>query len=139
MTLPFIENFASTTFANERWTYRDGAVINNSAVGEPTAPNSMALNSTGANAYDDDEARTNFIKLAGVTGNVLASYWVNRSGVESGETFGRWLSGRVREQPCLRRSQAPAIHRDRPEHDLGARHTANVECRRTSHPSGKRL
>ena len=87
VTLPFVENFASTTFANERWTYRDGAVINNAAVGEPSAPNSMALNSTGANAYDDDEVRTNFIKLAGVAGNVLASYWVNRSGVESGETF----------------------------------------------------
>ena len=87
VTLPFVENFASTTFANERWTYRDGPAINTAAAGEPSAPYSMVLNSTGANEYDDDEVRTNYVKLAGIANNVIASYWVNRSGVESGETL----------------------------------------------------
>jgi hypothetical protein len=84
--LPFVDNFASTTFSNDRWTYRDGVQINTSAAGEPSAPNSMNLNSSGPNAYDDDEVRSNFIKLAGITAPV-AVYWVNRSGVESGETL----------------------------------------------------
>jgi hypothetical protein len=87
VVLPFIENFASTAFANERWTYRDGPAINTSAPGEPSAPYSMVLNSSGANTYDNDEIRTNFMKLAGIPSTVIASYWVSRSGVESGETL----------------------------------------------------
>lgn len=85
-TLPFIEQFATTTVQTARWTYNDGGVITTLAAGEPSAPNSMQLNSTGSGIYDDDELRSNQLQLGG-TVNPTLSYWVWRSGVEAGKTF----------------------------------------------------
>ncbi|MFM9145507.1 MAG: M12 family metallo-peptidase [Phycisphaerales bacterium] len=84
--LPFLEQFASLTLQTTRWTYNDGGGITTQAVGEPSAPNSMQLNSTGNGPYDDDELRTNQLQLFG-TVNPTISYWVWRSGVEAGKTF----------------------------------------------------
>lgn len=83
---PFSENFASTTIATARWTYNDGGAVTTAALNEPSAPNSLNLDSTGANAYDDDEIRTNFILLGG-TSSATAAYKVERTGVETGETL----------------------------------------------------
>ena len=86
VSLPFIENFTTTQLSTARWTYNDGGAVNTSASNEPSAPYALELNSTGANTYDDDEVRTNFIRLAGIT-NAVASYKVSRTGVESGKTL----------------------------------------------------
>ncbi len=86
VTPPFTETFATTTLATARWTYNDGGSVNPNAVNEPSAVNSLNLNSTGAGLYDDDEVRTNFILLGG-TSTATAVYKVQRSGVESGETL----------------------------------------------------
>ena len=85
-SLPFIENFPVTTVQTSRWTYNDGCVATSLAVGEPSAPNSLQLNSTGPNAYDDDEIRSNFLQLFGTT-NPTLTYWVWRTNVEAGKTF----------------------------------------------------
>jgi hypothetical protein len=85
-SLPFIEPFATTTVQTSRWTYNDGCVATSLAVGEPSAPNSLQLNSSGANAYDDDEIRSNFLQLFG-TANPTLTYWVWRTNVESGKTL----------------------------------------------------
>ena len=85
-TLPFVEQFATTTVQTSRWTYNDGCVATSLAVGEPSAPNSLQLNSSGANTYDDDEIRSNFLQLFG-TVNPTLSYFLWRTGVEAGKTF----------------------------------------------------
>jgi hypothetical protein len=85
-SLPFIETFATTTVQTSRWTYNDGCVATSLAVGEPSAPNSLQMNSTGPNAYDDDEIRSNFLQLFGTT-NPTLTYWVWRTNVEAGKTF----------------------------------------------------
>lgn len=82
-TVPFTEPFAAS-LATAKWTYNDGGVISQAATGEPTAPYSLLLNSTGTAAYDDDEVRTNYILLGG-TASATAAYKVERTGVESGE------------------------------------------------------
>jgi hypothetical protein len=84
--LPFVEPFASTTIQTSRWTYNDGCVVSTQAVGEPSAPNSLQLNSTGSNLYDDDEIRSNLLQLGGTVSPTL-TYWVWRIGVESGKTL----------------------------------------------------
>ena len=83
---PFTEPFATGTLTSARWTYNDGAVVTSSATNEPSAPYSLVMNSTGVNAYDDDELRTNFILLGG-SDAATASYKVESSGVETGETL----------------------------------------------------
>ena len=85
-SLPFSESFATTVLATARWTYNDGGIITSLAPAEPSAPNSIQLNSTGPNAYDDDELRTNFLLLSG-TANPTLTYWVWRSGVEAGKSL----------------------------------------------------
>ncbi len=86
VTVPFTEPFASTTLSTARWTYNDGGSVNPNAVNEPSAANSLNLNSTGADLYDDDEVRTNYILLGG-TSSATASYKVQNNGVEAGESL----------------------------------------------------
>ncbi len=86
VVMPFAETFAATTLATARWTYNDGGSVNANAANEPSALYSLNLASTGTGAYDDDEVRTNFMLLGG-TSSATASYKVERSGVEAGETF----------------------------------------------------
>ena len=85
-SLPFIEPFATTVIQTSRWTYNDGCVANAQAAGEPSAPNSLQLNSTGGNLYDDDEIRSNLLQLGGTVSPTL-TYWAWRTGVESGKTL----------------------------------------------------
>ncbi len=86
VTPPFSEPFAATTLSTTRWTYNDGGVVTTGAANEPSAQYSINLGSTGANTYDDDEIRTNFILLGGASA-ATATYQVERVGVESGETL----------------------------------------------------
>jgi hypothetical protein len=86
VTPPFTETFATTTLLYDRWIYNDGGSVTTAAQNEPTAPYSLNLNSSGSNAYDDDEVRTNFINLGGAS-SATASYKVQRNGVESDKTL----------------------------------------------------
>ncbi|MSR29105.1 MAG: hypothetical protein EXS03_05965 [Phycisphaerales bacterium] len=86
VAVPFTEPFASGTLTTARWTYNDGGGVSSAATNEPSAPYSLALNSTGVNAYDDDEIRTNYILLGG-SAIATASYKIERTGVETGETL----------------------------------------------------
>ncbi|MSR69118.1 MAG: hypothetical protein EXS17_02055, partial [Phycisphaerales bacterium] len=84
--LPFTETFAATTLATARWTYNDGGAVNGNAASEPSAPYALNLASAGTGTYDDDEVRTNYMLLGGLAA-ATASYKVERTGVEAGETL----------------------------------------------------
>jgi hypothetical protein len=87
LSLPFSENFdASTTLSTVKFTYNDGGAVNTAGPSEPSSPNSLVLNSTGAGEYDDDEVRTNFMLLGGLPA-ASVRYWVARAGVEAGKQF----------------------------------------------------
>jgi len=84
---PFAETFPTITLSTSNWIYNDGGVVTTAAVNEPSAPYSMALNSTGSGPYDQDELRTNFILMSGVTG-ARAGVKVLRGGsVEAGKSL----------------------------------------------------
>ena len=85
-SLPFNETFPATTIPTANWIYNDGATVSTGASNEPSSPYSVLLNSTGAGPYDQDELRTNFMLLSGITG-ARASVKVQRSGVESGKSL----------------------------------------------------
>jgi hypothetical protein len=84
VALPFNETFPSTTLDKNKWSYNNGAVINGNASNEPSGPNSVNLNAAGANADQDDDLRTNFILMGGVTLARL-SFYTEHVGVANGE------------------------------------------------------
>ena len=84
IALPFVENFESSALNTQRWIYNKGATVTTAAQNEPSPTRSLALNSSSANTFGDDEVRSNFMLLGGQsTGTVR--YFVQRNGVESGE------------------------------------------------------
>ena len=83
---PFSDSFPSTTIDATKWVYNKGGVINTTAVSEPSAPNSLELDAAGNGLYQDDDIRTHFIVMTGVTNPVL-QYWVQSRGTASGEQF----------------------------------------------------
>lgn len=87
VSLPFDETFPSLTLSTSNWIYNDGGSITTAAVNEPSAPNSMALNSTGAGVYDQDELRTNFMLLSGISGARVSVRVLRGSTVESGKSL----------------------------------------------------
>lgn len=82
--LPFLETFPSTTLSKTNWSYNDGAEVNTDASNEPSAPYAADLDASGSAADQDDDLRTNFILLGGVSLARL-SYKVEARGVESGK------------------------------------------------------
>lgn len=87
LSLPFQETFPSLTLSTANWLYNDGGTVTTAAVNEPSPPNSMALNSTAAGEYDQDELRTNFILLSGITGARAGVKVLRGSTVEAGKTL----------------------------------------------------
>ncbi len=87
VALPFEDTFPSLTVSTSNWIYNDGGAITTAAVNEPSAPNSMALNSTGSGIYDQDELRTNFILLSGISGARASVKVLRGSTVEAGKTL----------------------------------------------------
>lgn len=84
-SLPFSDSFSGASISSSLWSFNDGGIASSAAVGEPSAPNSLQLNSVGADLYgDDDEIRSNFINLSG-SANTKLTYWTQHRGVESGE------------------------------------------------------
>ncbi|MCA9242413.1 MAG: hypothetical protein KDA32_00550 [Phycisphaerales bacterium] len=85
LSMPFFDDFNTGSVNTSNWVYNDGGAISTAAVGEPSPPNSLNLDSSGSNAYgQDNEIRTNVILLAG-TANVRLSYYTEHRGVENGE------------------------------------------------------
>ena len=87
VALPFEETFPTITLSTANWIYNDGGVITTAAVNEPSPPYSMALNSTGSGTYDQDELRTNFILMSGVTGAKASVKVLRGSNVEAGKSL----------------------------------------------------
>ena len=84
---PFFDDFEGATSLNsERWTYADGALTSTGGVNEPSGVRAMELDSTGNALYSDDEARTNFIQLAGEA-NFAVTYYTQHVGVEAGKSL----------------------------------------------------
>ncbi|MFM8872902.1 MAG: M12 family metallo-peptidase [Phycisphaerales bacterium] len=83
---PFSETFANLTIDPARWPYNDGASVTTAAVGEPSPPYSLVLNSSGPLAYDGDEVRSAPIML-GTAQSVRVRFQVSRSSVELGEAL----------------------------------------------------
>jgi hypothetical protein len=82
---PFSDTFPTTSLNAAKWSYNDGGMINTMAVSEPSSPNSLQLDRAGTGDFQDDDIRTNFIQLDGLTG-VTASYFTQWSNsVESGD------------------------------------------------------
>ena len=92
-SIPFSELFSSIT--TSKWLYNNGTAVSSAALNEPSGPNSLALDASGSDPYEDDEIRSNFILLAGIPNNISLSYYVSRTGVESGEKLfvEYWSSG----------------------------------------------
>ncbi|MBC7835043.1 MAG: hypothetical protein H7Y88_08070 [Phycisphaerales bacterium] len=82
LPLPFVEEFPTTTADVTRWSWFQG-VINTLGIGEPSAPNSVELDST---SLGGDEIKTHALDLSGATPATL-SYWTQHIGVEAGETL----------------------------------------------------
>jgi hypothetical protein len=82
-SLPFYEPFNS--ISTSKWIYNNGCAVGTAALNEPSPTTSLVLDATGSNPYQDDEIRSNFVLLGGVPNNVEFSYYVSRTGVESGE------------------------------------------------------
>lgn len=85
LSLPFLDPFPTMTLDGQKWTWVAGAVVNGDADNEPSSPYALNLDALDPpELHDDDEARTNVIKLQGAT-NVKLSYYTQHKGVETGE------------------------------------------------------
>ncbi|MGA1534128.1 MAG: M12 family metallo-peptidase [Planctomycetota bacterium] len=85
-TVPFLDDFPTTTVNEGRWSYNSGASVSSQGVGEPSGGFSLSLDSGGSGLYADDDFRSNFILLSGVA-DPHFSFWVQHRGVEAGETL----------------------------------------------------
>lgn len=83
---PFFDDFPDGLIDPTRWTYVQGASTNNAAVDPPSPPLTLMLNASGPGEFQDDEVRTNFIRLGGATAATV-SYATQHRFVESGETL----------------------------------------------------
>ncbi len=82
-TLPFFDDFPTTTFDTTKWTTVSGAIIDTIGINEPSAPNSMRLRgnaTTGGN-----QVRTSRINTAGLAVLQLDYFYQLRGGGDSPE------------------------------------------------------
>ncbi len=93
-SIPFFDNFPSTTLNASLWIGIDGATADSAGNGEPSAPNSLRINGS-------DAIRSAYMN-ASAADNITVSYWWQRTGsgnspeagedlfVEYWDTFGNW-------------------------------------------------
>ncbi len=86
ITPPFIDNFPLGSLSSSKWIYNDGGLVSTAATNEPSATASVNLDS-GADLYEDDQIRTNFILLGNASSGASVSYWTQHKGVEAGKTL----------------------------------------------------
>ncbi len=85
ITPPFVDNFdASASINTTNWIFSKGAATSTAAVAEPTPTRSLNLDAISNLEYGDDEIRSNFILLSGVTTAYL-TYSTQHRGVEAGK------------------------------------------------------
>jgi|GEM_PF-367314 len=84
LTPPFLDQFPVSAIDSTKWTYIDGAATSTSATNEVSGTRSLNLDAAGSGIYDNDEIRTNAIKLLTFP-NPQVSLWTEHKGVESGE------------------------------------------------------
>ena len=84
LAIPFSENFETNSVNANNWVFNKGGAISTAAQNEPSPTRSLNLNSASANEYGDDQIRSNFMLLGGQS-TATVSYFVQRTGVESGE------------------------------------------------------
>ena len=82
--IPFFDPFATTSISNSRWSYNRGGVVSSQGVGEPSGNLSIVLDSAGSGTWSDDELRSNYIELFGVSDAHL-SFFTEHRGVDAGE------------------------------------------------------
>ncbi|MFO0826944.1 MAG: M12 family metallo-peptidase [Phycisphaerales bacterium] len=96
---PFLDQFPNAAIDSTKWTYIDGASTSTAATNEVSGTRSLNLDAAGSGPYDNDEVRTNVIKLSTFP-NPQVSLWTEHKGVEAGETLvveywsstGDWLN-----------------------------------------------
>jgi hypothetical protein len=86
IALPFADLFTSMDVDLDKWSNVNDATVDAGGMNPPSAPYALNLDATGAEAYADDEIRSNFILLGGQSG-VTFSYHTQHRGVESGEAL----------------------------------------------------
>lgn len=85
IALPFSDGFdASSTISSANWIYNKGVISTTAASNEPSPTRSINLDASSSNLYADDEIRSNFMLLSGLSSATLR-YFVQHSGVEAGE------------------------------------------------------
>jgi len=84
ITAPFSDAFPSATIDVNKWVYNKGVTSTTTGVGEPSAANSLEIDCAGSGLYQDDDIRTHFIVMTGVSTPVL-QYWVQARGPANGE------------------------------------------------------
>ncbi len=82
-SLPFFDDFASSSLNLDNWSYNDGVIVSSSASGEPSLPFALQLNSVSSALYTDDDIRTTFINTAGSSQPYL-QYYTKPEGVPAG-------------------------------------------------------
>ncbi len=85
IALPFVDGFDASTVLNAtNWIYSKGGAVTTAAVGEPSPTRSLNLDAASALDYGDDEVRSNFMLLAGLS-TVYLAYSTEHRGVEAGK------------------------------------------------------
>jgi hypothetical protein len=85
ISLPFSDGFdASTVISSANWIYNKGVISTTAASNEPSPTRSINLDASSGNLYADDEIRSNFMLLGGLS-SATVRYFVQHSGVEAGE------------------------------------------------------
>ena len=83
ITPPFSDMFPSTTLDASKWVFNQGAQVSTNGVNEPSSPNSLQVNAAGNGLYQDDDVRTHFIQMQGVS-NPILRYFAQARGVPNG-------------------------------------------------------
>jgi hypothetical protein len=85
ITPPFSDNFdASSAINSTNWIFSKGAATTTAALGEPSPTRSLNLDAISNLEYGDDEIRSNFILLGGVS-TAFLTYSTQHRGVEAGK------------------------------------------------------
>ncbi len=85
ISLPFSDGFdASSVISSANWIYNKGVISTTAASNEPSPARAMNLDASSGNLYADDEIRSNFMLLGGLS-SATVRYFVQHSGVEAGE------------------------------------------------------
>lgn len=84
LDIPFEETFPSSTISTTNWLHNNGAFSTTGGMDEPSPSRSCNLDSSSGNEYGNDEIRSNYIRLAGLSEAYL-TYWIQHRGPEAGE------------------------------------------------------